>query len=148
KLWAILTQLDAASWSTFAVGAVSTVGLLALRRWLPNLAPTLLVLVLAVAVSAVFDLKTHGIAVVGTLPAAYPKLAWPHVGGDDLVQMIAPAFGVMMLTTEALGVSRMLATTHGYTIDANRELIGMGASNALAGVSQGFVQAGGASQTM
>ena len=52
-----------------------------------------------------------------------------------------------MLTAEGLGVARSLATSHGYQVDPNRDLVAMGASNLVAGLSSGFVQSGGASQT-
>ncbi len=36
---------------------------------------------------------------------------------------------------------------HHYEVDPSRDLAAMGASNLLAGLSSGFVQSGGASQT-
>jgi sulfate permease, SulP family len=63
------------------------------------------------------------------------------------VSLIATGFGVMLLATEGLGVARGLATQHGYTVDPSRELVGFGGANLLSGLSQGFVQSGGASQT-
>ena len=69
------------------------------------------------------------------------------MGADDLVQLIAPRLGVLVLTAEAVGVARGLAVRHGYQVDPNRDLVAMGAANALAGLSSGFVQSGGASQT-
>jgi high affinity sulfate transporter 1 len=148
KAWAELNQLDDISWSTFAVGAASVVLLIACRRLLPGVPSTLAVLGLAIAVSTGFDLSSHGVAVVGKLPASFPHFAWPDFNRSDVVHLLAPAFGVILLSTEGLGVARSLATRDGYNIDANRELIAVGGSNALAGLSQGFVQAGGSSQTM
>jgi MFS superfamily sulfate permease-like transporter len=118
------------------------------RRLLPTVPSTLAVLALAIVVSTVFDLSSHGVAVVGKLPAAIPHLAWPDFGWRDVADLLAPAFGVILLSAEGLGVARSLATKDGYNIDSNRELVAIGGSNALAGLSQGFVQCGGASQTM
>ncbi|HEY1277667.1 MAG TPA: SulP family inorganic anion transporter, partial [Thermoleophilaceae bacterium] len=61
--------------------------------------------------------------------------------------LLPAAFGVMVVGTEAMGVARALATQDGYSINVNRELYALGAANALAGLSSGFVQSGGASQT-
>src|SRR4029077_6530686 len=36
----------------------------------------------------------------------------------------------------------------GYRVDVNRDLVALGAANAAAGLTSGFVQSGGASQTM
>ena len=60
---------------------------------------------------------------------------------------MAPALGVLILSAEAVGVARGLAVRHGYAVDPDRDLVAMGAANALAGLSSGFVQSGGASQT-
>jgi MFS superfamily sulfate permease-like transporter len=148
QAWDIVSELGDAHWWTIAVGASSIGLLVALQRFVPAVPSTLVVLVLAIAISGLFDLKSHGVDVVGKLPSAFPKPAWPDFRANDALRLIAPAFGVLLLTTEAFGVSRTLAAMDGSRIDSNRELVAMGASNALAGVSQGFVQSGGASQTM
>jgi MFS superfamily sulfate permease-like transporter len=70
------------------------------------------------------------------------------VSWGDTVDLIAPAFGVMLLSAEGFGVARTLAGQGGYRVDANRDLVALGGSNFLAGLSQGFVQCGGSSQTM
>jgi high affinity sulfate transporter 1 len=132
---------------TVAVAAASIAVLVGCRALWPALPATLLVLVLSIVVSSAFDFSAHGIDVVGHIPSAAPQLAIPHVDASDLPQLIGAAFGVMLLSTEGIGVARTLATQGGYTIDVNRDLVGFGASNLLAGLSQGFVQLGGSSQT-
>lgn len=132
---------------TVAVAAASVAVLVGSRALWPALPATLLVLVLSIVVSAAFDLSAHGIDVVGHIPSAAPELAIPHVDAGDLPQLVGAAFGVMLLSTEGIGVARTLATQGGYTIDVNRDLVAFGASNLLAGLSQGFVQLGGSSQT-
>jgi sulfate permease, SulP family len=82
------------------------------------------------------------------LPDALPDPALPDVGWADLDDLLPAAIGVMVLATaEGVGVARGLATKEGYTINVNRELYGVGGANLLAGLSSGFVQSGGASQT-
>jgi SulP family sulfate permease len=147
RLWDLLQALDGVHWWTAGVGAVSVVALLALARLAPQLPATLVVLVGGIVMSALLDLSGKGVDVVGKLPRAVPELAWPSFGGSDVVALLPAAFGVMILSAEAIGVARGIATAHGRTIKPNTELIAMGGSNLLAGLSQGFVQSGGASQT-
>ena len=71
----------------------------------------------------------------------------PDVNADDIVKLITPAFGVLIMSAEAVGVARQLAVKHGYRVDPNRDLMALGAGNLVAGLSSGFVQSGGASQT-
>ena len=146
-LWDLLGELGDVHAATLAVGAGSLVVLIAGRRLVPKVPSTLLVLVLAIAVSALLDLQAHGVDVVGEIPTALPDPAIPDVGAADLVDLVAPALGVLILSAEAVGVARGLAVRHGYAVDPDRDLVAMGAANALAGLSSGFVQSGGASQT-
>jgi sulfate permease, SulP family len=147
QLGDLLGHLDDIDTPTFAVAALSVAALLVGRRVLPSALPTLVVLVGSIAVSAALGLEHHGIAVVGHLPDALPQLGLPDVRASDVADLVAPACGVLLLSAEGLGVARQLAVRHGYRVDTNRDLLGMGASNALSGLSTGFVQAGGASQT-
>lgn len=140
-------DLDEVHWATVAVGAASLALLILGRRLVPRVPSTLVVLALGIAVSALLDLSAHGVDTVGEIPRALPDPAIPHVSAGDLVDLIAPAFGVLVLSAEAVGVSRALAVKHDYAVDANRDLVAMGAANVLTGLSSGFVQSGGASQT-
>jgi SulP family sulfate permease len=148
KLRDLLGDLgDTHGW-TLAIGAGSVVLLVALGRFAPLVPATLFVLVLSIAISALLDLQSRGVDVVGDLPAAYPQPAWPDISWRDVVDLLPAAFGVMIVCAEAVGVSRAIAGTHGYRVDSNRDLVALGSSNLLAGLSPGFVQSGGASQTM
>jgi len=133
--------------ATLAVGAASIAGLLAFRRWAPKLPGTILVLAAAIVLSAALSLPDHGVSAVGKLPNALPHPSWPDVSGHDFIDLLPVAFGMMLLTTEAVGVARALAGQQHYSIDASRELTALGLGNLLAGLSKGFVQSGGASQT-
>jgi len=143
----LLGELGEVHTSTLAVGAGSLAVLILGRRLVPKVPSTLLVLALAIAVSALLDLQGHGVDVVGEIPTALPDPAIPDVAAGDLVDLVAPALGVLILSAEAVGVARGLAVRHGYQVDPDRDLVAMGAANALAGLSSGFVQSGGASQT-
>jgi SulP family sulfate permease len=147
RLWAVLGELDSVHAATALVGAASIVALVVLRRRAPAAPGILIVLVASIAASALLHLSRHGVDVVGELPSALPHPALPDVAWSDVGSLVATAFGVMLLTTEGLGVARGLATQHRYVVNPNRELVAYGGANLLSGLSQGFVQAGGASQT-
>ena len=147
RVWDLLGDLGDIDTTTLAVGAGSLAVLLIAPRIVPVIPATLLTLVLSIAAVALFDLGDHGVDLVGDVPTALPDPAIPDVNADDVVSLIAPAIGVLVVSAEAVGVARSLATEHGYRVDANRDLVGLGAANLLAGLSSGFVQSGGASQT-
>ncbi len=129
------------------MGAASVASLVALRRFAPAVPGTLVVLVLGVIAAALLDLADRGVDVVGDLPRALPDPALPDVGWADAADLLPAALGVVVLSTEAVGVARALASRHGYDVDSSRELVAIGGSNLLAGLSSGFIQSGGASQT-
>ena len=144
----LVENLDGTGGWTLAVGAGSAVALVALQRLAPTLPGTLIVLVAAIVVSAALDLAAEGVDVVGELPDAAPDLAVPDVGWGDLVDLLPAALGVMVVSAEAAAVSRSIASAQGYEVDVNRDIVALGGSNLAAGISSGFVQSGGASQTL
>jgi MFS superfamily sulfate permease-like transporter len=148
KLWDLLGELGNTDGWTLAVGAASVALLVAFRRLAPTAPGTLIVLVLAIVGSALLDLDGHGVEVVGELPDALPDPTVPDVAWADLVDLLPAALGIMLVSVaEGVGVARALATQTGDKIDVNRELCAVGGANALAGLSSGFVQSGGGSQT-
>lgn len=68
-LEALIEVLDDTSGSTLAVGIGSVIVLIATKRLAPRVPGTLLVLVLAIVASALFDFASHGVDVVGDLPS-------------------------------------------------------------------------------
>jgi SulP family sulfate permease len=148
QLLELLERLGATDGPTLAVGAISLAALLALRHWLPAVPGGLVVLAGALALSAALGLAHDGVAVVGHVPAVLPRLAVPNVHLSDLPRLLPGACGVALVGyTEAITVARSTASARGESIDANRELLALGAANGAAGFGQGFVQSGGASQT-
>ncbi len=143
----VLGELGDVHGATLAVGLGSIAVLVLGRRLAPAIPSTLVVLVLSIALSALLDLAGHGVDVVGEIPDALPHAEIPEVAASDLVALVAPALGVLIVSAEAIGVARALAVKHGYRVEPNRDLKAIGASNLLAGLSSGFVQSGGASQT-
>jgi high affinity sulfate transporter 1 len=147
RIGALARHLDDVDATTAAVGVSSIALLVVSRRLWPRLPAPLLVLSLAIAISALLDLHGHDVATVGEIPQALPDPAVPDVSVSDLVNLIAPSFGVLVVTAEAIGVARALASAQGARVDPNKDLVALGAANLLGGLSSGFVQSGGASQT-
>ncbi len=138
-LWNILTHLGNTSVVTLAVGGVCVAAMIVSGRFLPKLPAALFVLIGSIIVSAALDLSSHGLEVVGKLPSglAPPKL--PHAGWQSVPLLITGAVGIALLAfAEAMGPARQFAKQHGYEVNANRELVAIGAANMGAGFFQGF----------
>jgi high affinity sulfate transporter 1 len=122
-----------------AIGALSLVVILLLTRWLPRVPAVLVAVVLAMTVTAVFDLESKGVKVVGSLPQGLPEFSIPWVGFPDLGLLVIGALGIALVAlTDTISTATSFADRRGEVVDGNREMIGIGASNVAAGLFQGF----------
>ena len=138
-LWRLAVALDELGWRTPVVGLVSLAALLALRRLNPRAPWALVVAVSSIALSRAFDLAEEGVAVIADVPSGLPVPGIPDVGLGELTALGGGAMAVALVAlAESVGTARSLAAQRGYEVDANQELIALGAANAGAGVLQGF----------
>jgi len=138
-LWREISTLDGISWWTLAVGGVSLLALLVLRRIAPKVPWALVVSAVAVVVSRAFDLAAHGVAVIADVPAGLPTPALPGIGLGEVGALSGGALALALVAlAESIGAARSLAAKRGYEIDPNQELVALGASNVGAGLLQGF----------
>jgi sulfate permease, SulP family len=144
----LLGHLDSANWLTFTVGATALVILFALERYAPRVPGGLVVLVLAIIVSAGFGLSGHGVEVVGKIPTGLPSVSWPHVTVSQLWVLLPSAGGMMLVIfSEALSAGQTFADEHGYQLRNSQEMIALGLANLGSGVLGGLACGGSLSQT-
>jgi sulfate permease, SulP family len=149
KLFGIIKELPQANWVTFAVGASALALLFLLPRWNKKIPAGLVVLFLAIVVSASLDLNgRYGVAIVGTLPPGLPSLTLPHAPFPAYLAMLLPAIGVLLVAySEALGVAKEFGEKHGYEVNADRELTGHAAANLVSALFGGMLAGGSMSAT-
>jgi MFS superfamily sulfate permease-like transporter len=141
-------ELGDAHGLTVVVGAVSLAVLLGLRRALPRVPAALVVVVAGIIVSEAFGLGHHGVNVVGNIPAGLPRLDWPGVSLSDSAQLLTAALGIFAVGyADAILTARSFAGRHDQHVDANQELLALGAANAAAGVTQAFPVGASGSRT-
>jgi sulfate permease, SulP family len=127
--------------------SAAVLGFLLVMQWrFPRLPGPLLAVLLATLAVAAFDLQGHGISVVGPVPTGLPRPALPGIG--DVTDLLLPAVGILVVGyTDAVLTARSFAARSGREIDANRELLALGASNIGAGLLKGFPVSSSASRT-
>ena len=122
-----------------AVGIAGIVLILVLQRWLPKIPAVLIMVVLAIAATTVFDLADHGVSLVGVLPKGFPPLTIPHVRLSDLGPLFAGALGIVLVSlADTISTASAFAARTGQEVHGNGEMIGIGAANLAAGLFQGF----------
>ncbi len=148
-LGSMLEQFSDWDWATVAIGVVALASLFLIEDYLPRLPGALVVMLVAIAASAIFDFEGAGIHVVGEIPAELPNLGLPEWPGWDLMSdiMVGALAVIVVAFAESFAAAKSYATKFGYQVDANQEMIGLGAANLGAGLSGGFVVDGSLSKT-
>ncbi|PSL02808.1 high affinity sulfate transporter 1 [Haloactinopolyspora alba] len=148
KLWAVVSALgDTNGWSLLVGGSCLALVLL-LKRVAPLVPAALAGVVLGIVLVAFLDLQNRGVDVVGEIEAGMPSVGVPEVAAGDVSLLLSGAAGVMLVGfTEGLGAAKSYAQKYGYRMDANRELIGLGAANVGSGLAAGMVVNGSLSKT-
>ena len=144
KLLGIIKELPQANWASFAVGASALALLFLLPLWNKKIPAGLVVLFVAIALSAALDLHgNYGVEIVGTMPQGLPSLAFPKVPFTTYLAMVLPAMGVLLVAySEALGVAHEFAEKHGYEVNADQELNAHAVANLVSALFGGMIAGG------
>ncbi len=127
-------------------GTLLMIGLLRRSRRVPGV---LLAVVAATVIVSVLDLATQsGVTVLGPLPRGLPGLSIPAIRTGDLVPVLLGGCAIALVSFADTSVlSRTYAVRLGDTIDANQEMVGLGAANLVAGLFQGLPISASTSRT-
>lgn len=93
--------------------------------------------------------RTAGVAIVADIPAGLPPLTLPNFD-MALIEQLLPAAALIALVgfLESVSVAKSLASKRRQKIDANQELIALGAANIGASVTGGYPVTGGFSRSL
>ena len=139
RLYDVIIHLPETHLLTLIVGVVCLILLIALEHYFEKIPAAIVALVFGIAISVVFGLEGRGVEVVGEIPAGLAPPHWPAIGLQGWWLLLPGALGLALVGfAEAIGPVRSFAAAHKYKMDANQELIGLGAANFGAGVFQGF----------
>lgn len=126
-------------WLTLVIGIVSIALLFWLKRSRPRLPSPLLLMVAAIVLSTALGLPDRGVKVVGAIPAGLPQVSWPQFSIGEFAALLVPSFSMALIAfTDVLVNSRSFAMKNRYTVDADQEMIGLGAGNVASALLGGF----------
>ena len=144
-----LTHLDQVKTPTLLLSLAVTAGLLVAQRLRPRWPNPLIAMLLAAAVTSLFDLGQYGVATVGTIPRGLPVPGLPDVSWDQVVGLLLPALGVAAVGySDNVLTGRAFGARHHERIDANQEFLALGAANVASGLMQGFPVSSSGSRTV
>jgi len=120
--------------------------LIAVPRLFPKLSAPMLWVALSIGASAALGLEAMGVRLVGAVPPGLPPLALPRL---SLAEQLWPAaLGIALMSfAESVASARTAQKQDDAPVNANRELLALGAANVAASLAGGMPSGGGASQT-
>jgi SulP family sulfate permease len=109
----------------------------------------LLVILLGTLAVVGFELdRQRGVAVVGAVVAGLPPVAFFLPGLDELKKLMMPAFVMTLIgMVQSITMAQALAIKRRERVDANAELVGLGAANVVAAFAGGMPVGGGLSRS-
>lgn len=135
----LLRKSELIHWPSVALGVAMLALLLILPRLRFPIPGPLVVVVVAAIASYLFNFEGMGIKVVGSLPDTLPALSFP-VGAVLPLRELVLGAGAVWLVSVSSGLvgARSFGVRGNFAIDANRELVGIGAANIASGLFSGF----------
>ena len=135
-----ISELPETNVYTLALGVGTIVLILVLKRFKPLIPGALVALVLGIVVSSLLQLNAkYGVSVVGVIPTGMAPFTIPIISLSAIPSLIVGAVGIVFLAVgETLGTGRAYAAKYHYEVDADQELLAMGAANVSSGLFQGI----------
>jgi sulfate permease, SulP family len=136
-----LGSLGDTHWTTLLVGVTALAVILGLRRLAPVIPGALVLVAGGLLASSLFDLGTHGVALVGDVPRGLPIPEMPDLGlvRDHSATVAIAALALLLIGfSQTAGDARAFAARHRYRIDVDQESVAQGMANVGAGLFQGM----------
>ncbi|MEM6832055.1 MAG: sulfate permease [Pseudomonadota bacterium] len=128
----------------WSVAVLKALGVPARAALLLSRAAPILAVALTTVLVALFRLDQEGVAIVGHIPATLPDIRVPTLSKDVWLEILSAAALISLVGfVESISVAQTLAIRRRQSIDANQELMGLGAANLAASVSGGYPVTGG-----
>jgi len=141
ELWSWLGSLGDSSLVTVLVSVVALVVVFGVRVIAPKVPGALVLVVGGLLASWLFDLGSHGVALVGEVPRGLPAFQVPStqvLSGHASTVAIAAVALVLIGFSQTAGDARTFAARHRYRIDINQESVAQGMANVGAGLFEGM----------
>lgn len=148
QYWDVLRSLgDVRPWAA-ALGLGTIIVIIGFRRWRAAIPGALIALVLGALLTYTLGLQDRGLAVLGEIPSGLPSLHVPDVSWADLRALLPAAAAISLVAAaDTLVSSRVFAVRGCYRVDADRDLVGLGAANTASAVSGGIATSASAART-
>lgn len=133
------TKLDLIHWPTVVLTVAMFVVLVAAKSIRFPVPGPVVVVILSVALSAIFNFQGMGIAVVGDIPRGLPSFSLSSPVGMPIDQLIFGSAAIFLVSFgSGIVTARSFGARTGDPVDANRELVGLGSAQIACGMFGAF----------
>ena len=148
KFFRTLGNIPDASWATFGVTAAVLVIIFGLKKVNPKIPGGLVAVIGTIAASWAFDLESHGISVLGSVPSGLPSFGIPRNGWGEWETLLPVAGAIfIVILAQSAATSRSYAARYNEKFDENVDLVGLSGANLASGFSGAFVVNGSPTKT-
>ncbi len=148
-VWAdIVHGLPEMNYYVLSIAVFTLAVAIVFKIFLPRWPGMLFAMIGGSILSLLIDGRTHGIRLVGSLPAQLPPFSHPDLSTAAIRQLAPPALAVALLgLAEAVSIARSVATKSEQRIDSNQEFIGQGLSNVIGSFFSSYASSGSFTRT-
>jgi len=145
-LLSVAQHVPETSLLTLGVALATLVVLVGMDRLWPASPAPLVAVGLGIAASSFLGLQALGVSIVGKIPQGLPSITLPDL--SMIIQLAPAAAGMALMSfTESIAAARAFAGSDDPPVDANRELVAVGAANLAGSLAGAMPAGGGTSQT-
>ncbi|MDM9631171.1 SulP family inorganic anion transporter [Robiginitalea aurantiaca] len=134
---------------TLGIGIGAIVLIKGLKKLNPKIPGALIAVILGVILVYFLGLSSSGVLIVGDVPDGLPSLTLPVMDTGRIAQLFPIALTLALIAfMEAISVAKAVEEKRGERhVNANQELVALGASNIIGSLFQSYPTTGGFSRT-
>lgn len=145
----IFVHVKTMHWQSFLMGGLSIIVILLIKKYFTKIPASLVVVVLGITIVYVFNLKEHGVNVLGEIPKGLPSFKIPNFDQKLLSELSGLAITLALIGfMEAISIAKSIEVKHNdYKVKPNKELIALGFSNIIGSFFQTYPATAGFART-
>lgn len=144
----VLEQMPATNGYALSIAAITLTTYLLFKRFLPRWPGMLFAMISGSIAAALLGAETHGIALVGSIPAQLPPFSLPDLSPATLHELAPGAVAIGLLgLVEAVSIARSVATRSRQSINGNQEFMGQALSNIVGAFFSSYASSGSFTRT-
>lgn len=144
----IVSQLQLINWYELIIGTATITALIIVKRYYKTFPAALVAIILFTILSALFNWESHGVHVVGDVPAGIAEFGIPWVSWAEFTYLLSICFATAVVVfADTLLTARNFALRHKEELHDNKELRAIGTANIVGGFLGAMPGAGSASRS-